>query len=165
MLTNSDKKNKERTYAQALTKLMMLCSKAERSSGYVIDMLIKWGIDKSVHQQILDALTKEKYIDNKRYALAFTRDKVRFSGWGRRKIYSGLKRRGVSSLDIDEAFRECSPDIIKENLIRVLERKNSTLKEEDDYKRKDKLVRFAISRGFDLDDILSVTDGILSENE
>jgi len=76
---------------------------------------------------IVERLVQEKFIDEERYAIAFAKDKFRFSGWGRIKIRYALQQKRIGNNDIvnalsliDEAHTQpSSPTCSKRNLVRL----------------------------------------------
>ena len=97
------KKRKPKTAAQALESLMRLAARSEKSSGDVLRLLQQWGVPESERGGVLDKLIKNRFIDDRRYAGAYVREKSRLSGWGWRKISMQLRAKGVSQDVIKEA--------------------------------------------------------------
>ena len=86
----------ETALERARTKLMALCSRREISSGQARTKLLQWlETDTSGVEKVIAELVREKYIDDSRFARAYTRDKLRFSKWGPEKILKGLGDAGV----------------------------------------------------------------------
>ena len=80
---------------QARNRLMAECSRKEISAHQARQWLLKHEIPESEIKQIVNTLVKDKYIDDSRFAKAFTRDKLRFSKWGPDKIMTGLSDAGI----------------------------------------------------------------------
>ena len=94
----------ETALERARTKLMALCSRREISSGQARTKLLRWlEADTSGAEKVVDELVREKYIDDSRFARAYTRDKLRFSKWGPEKILRGLGDAGVERSIAEEA--------------------------------------------------------------
>lgn len=124
---------------------------------------------------ILHLLEKERFIDDRRFAGAYVRDKLRFNGWGKNKISYMLRSLGVEEDIIREAlvenYREA--DIRKEPdcpdagevLRKLVENKWKSLKKSEPLQnRKMKVLRFAVGRGFEYSRILEILQEI-TENE
>ena len=109
------------------------------------------GISKSESETILDKLEDGKFIDEKRYAKAFTHDRLLYAGWGRMKIKQALALKKISPQDIANALQEINESDYREKLLSVIKAKMRSLKASSDYERKTKLARFAIGRGFEPD--------------
>ncbi len=100
---------------------------------------------------VVEALVAEGYVDDRRYAAAFARDKSALAGWGPVKIRSALLARGVPREVVLDALGEIDADRAAARLEKVLEAKWRTLR--DDPQGRLKLIRFALSRGYDYDPI------------
>lgn len=140
------------TASEARSRAEALCSRSEYSDGQMARKLQQWGIGQSDIAAIIDHLIDERYIDNQRFARAFTLDKLRYNTWGRIKIQQALRLAGVSDSDIRLAFDEIPEEEYREVLHTVISRKARQLSdEEDDYTRRGKLIRHALSHGFEMD--------------
>ncbi|MBR7102221.1 MAG: RecX family transcriptional regulator [Tidjanibacter sp.] len=154
---------KTKTPEQALAALMRLCSRAERSSGDARRLMVRWGVPAAEREGVLDKLIEMRFIDDSRYAAAYVRDRSRFGGWGTYKIRAGLKEKGVAQEVIDEALAQITEEGSKEQLRTQIERKAPKVKAENDYELKTKLIRFALSRGFEYDTVLAVVEQYMKE--
>ena len=92
--------------SQAKTRLMAECSRKEVSALQARQWLLKHEIPESEIKQIVNSLVKDKYIDDSRFAKAFTRDKLRFSKWGSDKIMTGLSDAGIDKAIAEQAIKE-----------------------------------------------------------
>lgn len=157
------KERKPKTAAQALESLMRLAARSEKSSGDVLRLLQQWGVPESERGGVLDKLIKNRFIDDRRYAGAYVREKSRLSGWGWRKISMQLRAKGVSQDIIKEALLEIDADDMQRTLQEKLRRKLNSVKASSDYELRGKLFRYALSQGFDYAEIseavATVVDG------
>jgi regulatory protein len=151
---------KEMTEQQALFKLTALCSKAEHCSGEMTEKMQKWGIAEDVQARIMAYLTKEKYVDDERYCRFFIRDKIKYNGWGRRKIEQALYLKQVPKNVSTPVFAEIDEAEYLAVLRPLLQQKYKTIKANSDYERSMKLIKFAMGRGFDLEIIRKCIDNI-----
>ena len=105
-------------------------------------------------------LVQYGFIDNERYAKAYAEDKMKYNRWGTRKVEMMLRSKGIDDDIISAAIEEVSDDDDQaETLKKLLEEKSRSLRNEiDPYKKKQKLLRFAISRGFDYGDVMDILD-------
>ena len=97
---------KECTEEVALAKAEAYCSVAERCKADVVRKLGVWGAPMASFEKIVNHLEEERYLDERRYAIAFTRDKYRFDQWGRIKIAQALKMKSISSRTVALAMEE-----------------------------------------------------------
>lgn len=140
-------------FEQGLQRAAALCCQSEHCVADITERLLRWGVSREDSDRIIDRLIDEKYIDESRYALAYVRDKVRFSHWGRVKIKSMLRMLRVSEQDISNAFDSFDEDEYLGVLENVIESKRRTLPEAESYASRVKLIRFALQRGFEMHEI------------
>lgn len=137
-------------YEKALGRLMKQCSLSERCRKDCIVSLDRWEVAKSDQQKIIDYLVENKYVDENRYVAAYVKDKSRFSNWGEAKIKTGLRTKGISWELINEAVSEIDTEAMEEKIVKALETKLRGLKYKDKYDLRNKLLRFAFSRGYSI---------------
>lgn len=144
---------KQQTLSQAAThqKLMRYCAYQDRCSHDVVTKMKLWYMDETAIEEALGFLKNEGFIDDLRFAKSFVRGKFRSNKWGRAKIREGLYAKRINRNLIEEGLLELNDENYQEQLFTILEKKNRLLKEEDPYKRKQKLAVFAQSKGYELD--------------
>lgn len=140
------------TKEKALTKLTDMCAKREICPSKATELMWRWGVKPDEQQEILEYLTLHRYIDPKRYATLFVREKCRIGKWGKRKIIEALRVKHLSkeviSFAIEQEYRED-----KETLTTILKQKIKTTKGKDANDIRNKVIRFGLSRGFEYEDI------------
>jgi regulatory protein len=137
------------TKNQLLHKVAHYCSASERAPSEVVQKLSEWGADQETAEEITQYLIQENYINEKRYCEAFVKDKFRFNKWGRLKIGMMLKAKVSDSHAINEALTVIDETAYREVLTALLKAKLKQIKYSSDYEKKGKLMRFALSRGFE----------------
>ena len=136
--------------ARCLSRMQKLCSKAEYCRADIYRKALKdLEGDEEAAAKVVEALQADKYIDNARYAAAYAREKATLQGWGPVKIRFQLRGKGVSDSDIAAALEEIEPEKADARLAKLLEAKAKTLK--GDPQGRLKLIKFALSRGYDYD--------------
>jgi Uncharacterized protein conserved in bacteria len=142
---------KEMTEQEAYLQLAAICAQTEHCEQEMRDKMKRWELDETVQNRIIDRLTKERYIDHERYARAFVKDKIRYNKWGHRKVQQALwmKRidQDIQQRVLDEIDEKEYLDVLRP----LLKQKRKSIKAESDYELNQKLVRFALSRGFTFD--------------
>lgn len=98
------REKRAKTPEQALASLMRLCARAEKSEGDARRLMRGWGLTERDAEAVLARLVRERFIDDRRYAAAFVREKMRLSGWGEYKIRAALQRKGIRCEVIDAAL-------------------------------------------------------------
>lgn len=154
---------REKTPEQALRSLMNLCVKAERSEFDVRRLLERWGVAEGERQRIVDTLVRERFVDNRRYAEAYVREKVRFSGWGRYKIRAALRAKRIDESIVEGALEQVDGASMREKLEHRLQMKMNRTKSRDAYDLRGKLVRYGAGLGFDTDTVLEIVERLMKE--
>ena len=155
---------KEMTEQEAYLQLAALCAQAEHCQQEMRDKMKRWGLDDGAQQRVTDRLVNERYVDDERYARAYVKDKVRYQKWGRRKIQQGLWQKRIAD-DIQQRALDDIDDEEYLNVLRpLLKQKRKSTKADSDYELNQKLVRFALGRGFTFDIIRQCLD-VESEEE
>ena len=145
---------KEISENEARFKAEAYCSTAEHCRTEVMEKLYQWGVSSVWIDGILNHLEQEGYIDHLRYAKAFVRGKYQFNQWGRIKIAQALRLKHLASAEIQKAMEEIEEEEYFSILEHLLERKLPGVKAKNVFERNGKLVRFAVSRGYEMDEIL-----------
>ena len=141
--------SKQKTEQEAYLQLAAVCAQAEHCEQEMRDKMKRWEIDADAQDRVIDRLVKERYIDNKRYARAFVKDKIRYNKWGRRKVQQALWMKRISDDIQQQVLDEIDEKEYLNVLVPLLKQKRRTIKANNDYELNQKLVRFALSRGFD----------------
>ena len=139
--------NHEQTIAY--DKAAFFCSRSEHCSSEVLEKLKLWGLQEEEAIPVIEKLTKEKYIDDERFARAYVKDKFRFNHWGKQKIAFMLRAKNISPEIQELAFEEIQEEKYSDELQRLLTDKERSIKAKDKYDKRNKLMRFALGRGFE----------------
>ena len=140
---------KVKTEQEAYLQLAAACAQAEHCEQEMRDKMKRWEIDATTQDCIIARLVKERYIDDERYARAFVKDKIRYNKWGRRKVQQALWMKRINDDIQQRVLDEIDEKEYLDVLIPLLKQKHKTIKANNDYELNQKLVRFALSRGFD----------------
>lgn len=144
--------------AEALNKAAAYCTLCERCTSEVSNKLTAWGITPAGQQNIIERLQSEGFIDEERYCRAFVNDKLRFNHWGRIKIIAALRDKRLPAEHINAAIELIDEEEYMSVLRDVIAAKQKELKGNDDYAARQKIVRFAASRGFEPAKILKIVN-------
>lgn len=143
----------EKAYNYAIKYLKNIKTKKD-----VYDYLIRKGFTDEETSEVCDYIEEVGLVDDDLYVKFFVEDSFRIKNKGAKKIVYELKQRGIDDDKIEEAMEKAS-DMEYEALKEAYERKlEATKSETDPYKRKNKIIRFLISRGFDYSDIKEIVD-------
>lgn len=135
---------------EAQLKLSSLCAQGEHCTQELIDKLNKWEISEEAQAHIMEYLTKNKFVDDARFCVAFVKDKIKYNGWGRKKVEQALYIKRIPRSISDPVFEEIPDEMYLEKLRPLIKQKYSTIKARNEYERAMKLIKFAMGRGFDM---------------
>ncbi|MBO5808128.1 MAG: regulatory protein RecX [Bacteroidales bacterium] len=146
---------------KVLDKMRNLCSRREYCRSEIMKKALDaLDGDRSKAEHVVDVLTEEKYIDELRYASAFARDKASLSGWGEVKIRYMLSSKRIPKDVIDMAVKEIDGAKAEARLLKLMESKFRTLK--DDPQCRIKMIRFGLGRGYGYEEVADVLDSLMS---
>lgn len=154
---------KEITEQEAYLQLAVICAQAEHCQQEMRDKLKRWNIDESAQKRIIHRLVCERYIDDERYARAYVKDKIRYNKWGQRKIQQGLWLKHIDPEIQQQVLDEIDDNEYLNVLRPLLRQKRKTIRAQNEYELNQKLVRFAMGRGFTFDIIRQCLD--VDEND
>jgi regulatory protein len=140
----------------ALAKAEHYCAYQERSQQEVRDKLYEWGLWQTAVENIISLLIGDNYLNEERFAKAYTQGKFKQKGWGKMKIKQGLKFKKVPDVLIKKALQTIADDDYLKMLEKVLTKKGKTVTEKDAYKRRYKLQQYALGRGYESDLVTDV---------
>ncbi len=139
---------KEVTEQGAYLQLAQLCARAEHCQHELLEKMRRWEMSDESQARVMERLVSERYVDDGRYARAFVRDKIRYNKWGRRKVEQALWMKHIDKDIQQQVLGEVDDDEYLSVLRPLL---------------KQKLVKFALSRGFTYDIIRQCIDGDVDE--
>jgi len=154
-----EKPKKYTSRDDALIKLQSYCSYQERCHQEVRSKLISLAIYGDDLEDIISQLIEDNFLDEERYARAFARGKFRIKSWGKVKIKMALKQKQVSEYCIRKAMTEINEAEYLNTLETILfKRTKTTSINQLPYKEKQKTIQWAMSRGYELNIILSILE-------
>lgn len=131
-----------------LLKMATLCARSEQAPFDIRKKLGNKGLSVEDSEYVIDELTRRKFIDERRFAGSFARDKVKFASWGKRKIRMALMAKRIPANIIDGALADIEPKEYSAALIRAARAKAAGLNLHSGEDRA-KLYRFLLARGFE----------------
>ncbi len=125
-----------------------VCARSEHCESEIREKLRQLGLGSLNSDEVLRQLVEDDFINNSRYAKAFTNDKFRLGQWGRVKIQAALASKGVSEKDIQAALSEINEKEYRETLARLASAQSDGIDLEV-YRDRAKVIRHLLSRGFE----------------
>ncbi len=155
-----ENRSKKEDESKAFNRMAGLCAKREYCVFDIKTKLMRSDIETESVERIIEQLKNEKYIDELRFARSFINDKIRFNKWGRIKIDFALKQKRIPQSIISEAFQDFSNKQLNDSLEDVLRVKWKTIKGKTEQDKRNKLIRFALGRGFEMKNILASIENL-----
>lgn len=150
------------TVEKGIERMAALCARAEHCESEIRDKLRRAGMGGADVERVIDYLVEHHFIDDARYARAFTSDRVRFSEYGRNKILMALIAKHIDSHLIAEALDTIDHDQYAEVLLKATRQRARAL-DLDDYDQRAKLYRRLVSRGYESPLVLSAIRQVRQE--
>lgn len=136
----------DKIYAQAAAR----CAAREYAEGDMRQFFLRKGITPDEAAALVERLKAAAFIDNARFARAYTHDKVAYDAWGKQKIKYMLRQKSVEDALIEAAIDEIDDTLYMDNLRRVVAQKKRSVKARNDYERRQKVAKYAATRGYEL---------------
>ena len=140
----------------ALKKILHYCNYQGRCKKEIYDKLNSFELDETDKNFIVGFLQEEGFINDERYCRSYVKSKLNLKKWGVNKIRLSLFEKGINKEIIDNVISEIDKDSYKEELLNLL--KNKKIEETDPYKRKAKLIRYAVSKGYFLNEVMECVE-------
>ena len=143
---------------EAYLTLAALCAQAEHCQWEMLEKMRRWEVPEEAQARVIQRLVSERYVDDERYAQAFVKDKIRYNKWGRRKVDQALWQKHIDEDIRKHVLDEVDDDEYLKVLRPLLKQKRKSTKANSDYELNQKLMRFALGRGFTFDIIRQCID-------
>jgi regulatory protein len=134
-----DKKIKITDPHKGLEKAMSWCAYQERCQQEVRDKLYEWGLWPEAVENIIVNLIGQDFLNEERFAKSYAGGKFRIKKWG---LSDYCIRKGMAEID-EKEYIMCLRKVLKDYA--------SKLQEKHALKRKYKISRYALSRGYEQD--------------
>jgi regulatory protein len=136
---------------ETMARMRGWCDRQERCHKHVQDKLADWGYYGDSAQGIISELISNNYLNEERFARAFTSGRHRIKGWGRRLILQHLKSLRISAPCIKLGLSEIDPEEYDQNLDRWIERKMIQYQGMKPFEQNGKVAQFVIRKGYESD--------------
>ena len=149
---------------QALNKAQKYCYVQDRCIYDIRKKLTQWLVDPSIHNEVIESLIEDKFIDENRYLRSYVLGKFRNNKWGKNKLRFELKHKGFNGNIIETALLEINEEKYQEVINTLILKKRKSIKDTDEYQIRIKLYRFASSKGFESQHINIAIEELNIEN-
>jgi len=110
------------TTSEALQKLQHYCAYQERSPFEVKRKLGLIKLPKERHEEVIATLMEENFLDEYRFAEAFTRGKLHQKHWAPKRIKMGLQEHRIPRVTVDRIVDQIDTDIVEKNALYLADR-------------------------------------------
>jgi len=122
------------------------------------------GYDEHAIEYAIEKIKKYGYIDDESYVESFIKNKAIPNGWGEQKILVALIKKGIDKDIIRDKLNNLYSDEEKiENIMEIAEKQLRKIKDTDKNKRKQKLYRYLLSKGYSYDLISSTINKLIND--
>jgi regulatory protein len=132
-----------------LHKAQTYCAYQDRCSSEVIQKLKAWRVDENRIPAIIEALVREKFIDDGRYAETFISSKFRLKHWGRIKIAYELRLKKIPPPLINQGLESIDENEYAETIQNLITQKTKEINDNYALRKKQKIARYLITKGFE----------------
>ena len=146
------------TTSEALQKLQHYCAYQERSPFEVKRKLGLLKLPKERHEEVIATLMEENFLDEYRFAEAFTRGKLNQKHWAPKRIRMGLQEHRIPSVTIIRILNQIDPELIEKNAMYLANRWFSS-------KTKEQLTAAMQRRGYSFEMIHRAYDTVLQDRD
>lgn len=137
------------TPEEGLARIYLYCAYQERSHQEVKNKLFEYGLHSGDVDEIMARLITEGFLNEERFAKAFSGGKFRIKKWGRLKIQKALATRGLTENCIARGMKEIDSADYRKALREIIQKKAKQSDEENLFKKRDRVARFAMSKGYE----------------
>ncbi len=148
---------------KAEEKIAAYCAYQERCQSEIRTKLEEYGYPEEKVDNLLHRLALEGFLNENRFAQAFVRGKFTIKKWGKVRIRQELKLREIPEIYIKAALGEINDEEYWETLIYLTQRKWRLTNEPNLLKKKAKVQRFLMFRGFEQDLIKDAMEQVIEE--
>jgi regulatory protein len=143
-------KSNQLSEPQIIQKLESFCAYRERCESEVRQKLYQLAVEDSDTDFYLNYLKENNFLNEERFVSAFARGKFNIKSWGKHKIMQELQSKRIDSKKIQQSINAIDEGAYFLRLQDILEKKNKTIKEQDNFKKKQKLIQYALQKGYEM---------------
>ncbi len=155
------KTEKKLSAAEARVRIQRYCAYQERSHKEVRSRLFDYGLYSSEIDELISQLITDGFLNEERFAKAYAGGKFRIMKWGRVKIQHELEHRGLTKNCIRRGLDEIDSADYRRTLKSLITSRAKMVAETDPFKRKGKIARYVISKGYEPDLVWDVINDLL----
>jgi regulatory protein len=139
------------TFEEIKQKIVNYCVYQDRCHAEVEQKMKEFLLIPEAKEEILLYLIKENYLNEERFTRSYVRGKFYIKKWGRNKIKVNLLQKGISEKLIIKAYGEIDDNEYLAAIKTILEKIIPTFKGLKEYQKKQKAIKYLLSKGYEYD--------------
>lgn len=158
-ITKQDSFNRGLTYAYDYLSYGLRTEKDMRTK------LAKKEIEEKYIDDIINKLKEYNYINDKYYVETYIKSKAIPSNYGKQKVINALYIKGINKELVIQVWEELGDNIDIETQVKeLIEKKLNILKKEPFIKKKEKISRFLLSKGYQWNDFSDILNTLVKND-
>lgn len=137
------------TVEEALSRLQNYCAYQERCHQEVRNKLKEMRMIPEAIDRIIVDLIKHNYLNESRFAKTYVQDKFKLKKWGKHRLISELRKRGISKVNINNSIEKIDSIKYIEVFNDLAEKRLLQISEPNSLKKKKKLCDYLLYRGWE----------------
>jgi regulatory protein len=139
-----------------IQKLEKYCAYQERCTSEIIAKLRYWKVNEKHFDSIIAKLKEENFLDEVRFAKAYTRGEFHSNKWGKRKIFFELNHKNIPDVVIQAGLDDIDEEEYRQVLTDLITKKNIELKNKKSLNIRGKIINFAQGKGYEMELIIDL---------
>lgn len=139
------------TFEEIKQKIVNYCVYQDRCHTEVEQKMKEFLLIPEAKEEILLYLIKENYLNEERFTRSYVRGKFYLKKWGKNKIKVNLLQKGISEKLIVKAYGEIDDNEYSATIKTILEKIIPTFKGLKEYQKKQKAIKYLLSKGYEYD--------------
>lgn len=140
-----------------ITEMERFCAYQERSPNEIRLKLGRKGLLEGPIEAVIEHLTSHNFLNEQRFVETYVQGKFKIKGWGKHKIKAGLKTHRIPEHLIQVGLSQLETNDQDKRLADWLEKKKYALRNEPEGPKKTaKIIRFLLSKGYEMSAILEL---------
>ncbi|MGI6192184.1 MAG: regulatory protein RecX [Christensenellales bacterium] len=156
---------REEESRKAMNAALHYLTATDRTKSQMERNLSKKGFSEEVVKETIEKLESYGYVDDRDYATRYVKQQVEIKGLGKRTVAGKLYRFGIDSETAQEALSTVDEETERQNALSWAIKFNHRIDEADPRKKREKIVRRLVLKGFSYDVINSALREALSDED
>jgi regulatory protein len=147
---------------QIIQKLENFCAYRERCESEIKQKMYTLQVPATDYETYINYLREHNFFNEDRFANSFAYGKNAIKKWGKKRIAMELQSKNIDAQKIQQSLQHIDEGMYLLKLEDILGKKIKTIKETDNFKKKQKLIQFAMQKGYEYEIISEVLKKIIN---